>query len=464
MSQFNLFFFLLQYVGESERAVRQVFQRAKNSSPCVIFFDELDALCPRRSSSGGSGDSSARVVNQLLTEMDGMESRKGVFVMGATNRVDIIDPAVLRPGRLQKILYVDLPTAEERVDILKAITRNGTKPVLDSDVNFNSIASDMRCDAFSGADMSALVSEASAVAFKSYLRSGCTGQPKVSAKHFQDAFDKVKPSVSAKDRHRYELMKGERNLKTYPASLSRDGVVTPILPTDESIKETEDKVRPRGGIEKTGDSSTSTAAETTAKNEGKQLNEKGPKSDSIPPTDEPVKEKEDNLHPVGALEKNRTPSTVEKEAKRKQLNEKGPKSDANGHDTRSEESDTDLDKCKNSKTHPRFLLDMEVRVKDSAPDKSQAGQEGCLTRIVNEDMSCLLKLNDGREIRVNQENLEPFIPDINEPCKLLTSHDTEEIATMKEYLENDEDNVIVEFKSGKVHKISIDQLCKVSLK
>lgn len=101
--------------------MRQCFMRARNSAPCVIFFDELDALCPKRS----EGDSSAtsRVVNQMLTEMDGVEGRKDVFLMAASNRPDIIDPAVLRPGRLDKILYVGLPCASDRVDILRALTK-----------------------------------------------------------------------------------------------------------------------------------------------------------------------------------------------------------------------------------------------------------------------------------------------------------------------------------------------------
>jgi ribosome biogenesis ATPase len=113
---------LNMYVGESEKAVRQCFQRARNSAPCVIFFDELDALCPKRSDSG-EGGASMRVVNQMLTEMDGIESRKGVFLMAASNRPEIVDPAVLRPGRLDKILYVGIPSASDRVDILNALTK-----------------------------------------------------------------------------------------------------------------------------------------------------------------------------------------------------------------------------------------------------------------------------------------------------------------------------------------------------
>lgn len=113
---------LNMYVGESERAVRQCFQRARNSTPCVIFFDEFDSLCPKRSDTGENNGSS-RLVNQLLTEMDGFEDRKGVFLMAATNRPDIVDPAVMRPGRLDKILYVGLPALDDRVEILKAVMK-----------------------------------------------------------------------------------------------------------------------------------------------------------------------------------------------------------------------------------------------------------------------------------------------------------------------------------------------------
>ncbi|KAJ2793244.1 Ribosome biogenesis ATPase rix7, partial [Coemansia guatemalensis] len=110
-----------KYVGDSERAVRQVFSRARASSPCVVFFDELDALCSRRG--GDQSEASARVVNTLLTEIDGMEARKGVYVIAATNRPDIIDPAMLRPGRLDKLLYVELPTSAERADILRTLSK-----------------------------------------------------------------------------------------------------------------------------------------------------------------------------------------------------------------------------------------------------------------------------------------------------------------------------------------------------
>jgi ribosome biogenesis ATPase len=106
---------LNKYVGESERAVRQVFARARASAPCVVFFDELDALCPRRGGEGAGGGQessgvSERVVNQLLTEMDGLDVRRSIFVLAATNRPELIDPAMLRPGRLDRLVFVPLPS------------------------------------------------------------------------------------------------------------------------------------------------------------------------------------------------------------------------------------------------------------------------------------------------------------------------------------------------------------------
>uniref|UniRef100_A0AAR2KEZ0 AAA+ ATPase domain-containing protein n=1 Tax=Pygocentrus nattereri TaxID=42514 RepID=A0AAR2KEZ0_PYGNA len=190
---------LNMYVGESERAVRQVFQRGRNSAPCVIFFDEIDALCPRRS--GHESGASVRVVNQLLTEMDGLETRRQVFIMAATNRPDIIDPAVLRPGRLDKTLYVGLPPPADRHAILVTITKGGTKPRLESDVSLEAVAHDDRCDCFTGADLSALVREASVNALKAHLCSQTSlthTDIKVSRQNFEEAFKKVRPSVSRK--------------------------------------------------------------------------------------------------------------------------------------------------------------------------------------------------------------------------------------------------------------------------
>ncbi|KAJ2366951.1 Ribosome biogenesis ATPase rix7 [Coemansia sp. RSA 2610] len=204
-----------KYVGDSERAVRQVFSRARASSPCVIFFDELDALCSRRS--GEQSEASARVVNTLLTEIDGMEARKKVYVIAATNRPDIIDPAMLRPGRLDKLLYVELPTPAERTEILRTLSK---KTPLGSDVCMDAIAQDKRCDGFSGADLAGLVREASVAALRSIVFSaGAVAtnsaskpeqqRPKivVTRAHFDAALQRTAPSVSAADMKRYEALR-----------------------------------------------------------------------------------------------------------------------------------------------------------------------------------------------------------------------------------------------------------------
>ncbi|CAF1090058.1 unnamed protein product [Rotaria sordida] len=200
---------LNMYVGESERAVRQVFQRARDSNPCVIFFDEIDALCPRRTAHDTG--STARVVNQLLTEMDGVDqttASKRVYVMAATNRMDILDPAILRPGRLDKHIYVGLPNAQERLDILRTITKNGTRPPLASDVNLQAMSDDERCHGYTGADLAALIREASEIAMTEHiLKSLPTDNACVHQSHIDRAFSKILPSVSEKDRRRYEELR-----------------------------------------------------------------------------------------------------------------------------------------------------------------------------------------------------------------------------------------------------------------
>ncbi|KAF8840933.1 ribosome biogenesis ATPase RIX7 [Paxillus ammoniavirescens] len=210
---------LNKYVGESERAVRQVFSRARASSPCVVFFDELDALVPRRDDS--LSDSSARVVNTLLTELDGLDSRKSVYVIAATNRPDMIDPAMVRPGRLDKLLYVDLPSAEERAEILRTLMR---KVPLYDDAAGSGAAVLIRdsCEGYSGADLAAVVREAGVVALRRVLGSlesmdeesaggGTQERPRVVVmlEDFVRAVDKLGPSVSAAQRRKYEALRSK---------------------------------------------------------------------------------------------------------------------------------------------------------------------------------------------------------------------------------------------------------------
>lgn len=195
---------LNMYVGESERAVRTCFRRARNSAPCVIFFDEFDALCPRRTSQDHNG--AARVVNQLLTEMDGIETREGVFVLAASNRPDIIDPAVLRPGRLDRVMYVGMPAREDRYDILQKLTKGGTKPHLGPDVDLQVIAG--LSDGYTGADLAGLVRAAATNALTNHIANGTLdGDIFVSFEDFRTALAKCKPSVSSKEQLHYEKLR-----------------------------------------------------------------------------------------------------------------------------------------------------------------------------------------------------------------------------------------------------------------
>ena len=110
---------LTMWFGESEANVRELFDKARQAAPCVLFFDELDSIARSRGSSLGDSGAGDRVANQLLTEMDGMGSKKNVFIIGATNRPDIIDPALLRPGRLDQLIYIPLPDEKSRIQIFK---------------------------------------------------------------------------------------------------------------------------------------------------------------------------------------------------------------------------------------------------------------------------------------------------------------------------------------------------------
>ncbi|KNE58439.1 hypothetical protein AMAG_04009 [Allomyces macrogynus ATCC 38327] len=195
---------LNKYVGESERAVRQVFARARASAPCVIFFDEIDAIAPRRDDA--KSEVAARVVNTFLTELDGMESRRNVYVIAATNRPDTVDPAMLRPGRLDKLLYVELPTPEERGEILNTVARARKTP-LDPSIDLAALALRPECDGFTGADLSSLITEASNVAIdKAFEAELPVDELVVKPEHFEIALKKMRPSVNAMDRASYALI------------------------------------------------------------------------------------------------------------------------------------------------------------------------------------------------------------------------------------------------------------------
>ena len=186
---------LSKWVGESEKGVREIFRKARQAAPCIIFFDELDAIAPTR---GDHGDShvTERVISQFLTEMDGLEILTNVVVIGATNRPDIIDPALLRPGRFDRILYVPPPDRESRVQIIKIHTK---KKPLAEDVNIEELAD--KTDGYTGADIASLSSAAVMLALREHITKypdskeaeKQTKDLKINMKHFEDAMKKIRP-------------------------------------------------------------------------------------------------------------------------------------------------------------------------------------------------------------------------------------------------------------------------------
>jgi len=188
-----------KWVGESERAIRELFRKARQVAPAVIFIDEIDALAPMRGLGVGDSMVTERVVSQLLTEVDGLEKLEGVVVIGATNRPDIIDPALLRPGRFDRIIYVPPPDLKARLEIFKVHTKHMP---LAEDVSLEKLAE--MTEGYTGADIAAVCREAAITALRE------TGKPtKVTMRHFEKALGKVKPSVSKEDLMRYERIAEE---------------------------------------------------------------------------------------------------------------------------------------------------------------------------------------------------------------------------------------------------------------
>lgn len=202
------------WFGESEANVRDVFDKARAAAPCVMFFDELDSIAKARGGSlgdaGGAGD---RVLNQILTEMDGMNAKKNVFVIGATNRPDQIDTALLRPGRLDQLIYIPLPDEASRLSVLNATLR---KSPIAKDVDLALIAK--HTQGFSGADLTEICQRACKLAIresiaKEILREKIEDKmdededpvPEITRAHFEEAMRYARRSVSDNDIRRYEM-------------------------------------------------------------------------------------------------------------------------------------------------------------------------------------------------------------------------------------------------------------------
>jgi transitional endoplasmic reticulum ATPase len=183
---------LSKWVGESEKGVREIFRKARQAAPCVVFFDELDAIAPRRGGSEGDSHVTERVISQMLTEMDGLEDLKGVVVIGATNRPDIIDEALLRPGRFDRILEVPRPSSEGRKQILQIHTK---KKPLDKSVDLDRLVE--LTDGMTGADIVVMVNAAVMSAIKERVSAGKKEDDKskklqITMKHFEGAIEKMK--------------------------------------------------------------------------------------------------------------------------------------------------------------------------------------------------------------------------------------------------------------------------------
>ena len=173
-----------KYVGESERAVRELFRKAADAAPALVFLDEVDALAPRRGQSADSGVAD-RVVAALLTELDGAEPLRDVIVVGATNRPELIDPALLRPGRLERLVYVPPPDATARAEILRVAGRN--TPLAD-DVDLDALGAAL--EGYSAADCTAVLREAALTAMRESLDA-----TEVTAAHIAAARAAVPPSL-----------------------------------------------------------------------------------------------------------------------------------------------------------------------------------------------------------------------------------------------------------------------------
>ncbi|MEM2066932.1 MAG: AAA family ATPase, partial [Nitrososphaerota archaeon] len=200
-----------KWVGESEKAIREVFRKARQAAPCIIFLDEIETIAPRKDILDDSSGVTHRVASQLLAEMDGIEELREVVVIGATNRPDLMDPSILRPGRFDRLIYVPPPDDKGRYEVLRIYTRSMP---LAPDVDLQKLAA--MTEGYSGADLESLCREAA----MSALRRDRDVQ-QVSWNDFQDALKTVKPSVTPTMLKEYE--KVSENLRGAEKSLPMFG-------------------------------------------------------------------------------------------------------------------------------------------------------------------------------------------------------------------------------------------------
>lgn len=241
---------LTMWFGESEANVREVFDKARGAAPCVLFFDELDSVgIARGSSQGDAGGAGDRVLNQLLTEMDGVGGKKNLFFIGATNRPDILDEALIRPGRLDQLIYIPLPDKPSRVSVLKAVLR---KSPVAPNINFDFLGD--LTDGFTGADITELCQRATKAAIresieaeeqrKALMRENPDGDqamaeamedpvPVITRKHFEEALAAARKSVTSYDLDKFEQFRRKYD-PAYAAKVAGSTTVKINWPEDTS--------------------------------------------------------------------------------------------------------------------------------------------------------------------------------------------------------------------------------------
>jgi transitional endoplasmic reticulum ATPase len=203
---------LSMWVGKSEEGMRKIFERARQVAPCIVFFDEIDALAGKRGAETGT-KVTERVLNQMLAEMDGLEDMHDVLIIGATNRPDMLDSALLRPGRFDKILLVNSPDEQGRENILRIHTKN--MPIPDKEKLIKAFAK--LTEGYTGADIESLVRESALIALRENIES-----KEVTKKHFDEAFRKIKPSITKSTVEVYKKVE-ENFLKSAKAALPEGG-------------------------------------------------------------------------------------------------------------------------------------------------------------------------------------------------------------------------------------------------
>ncbi|MBP7299537.1 MAG: AAA family ATPase, partial [Methanoculleus sp.] len=241
---------LSKWVGESERGVRQIFRKARQAAPSIIFFDEIDALVPKRGTYMGSSHVTESVVSQILTELDGLVELKNVMVLGATNRPDMLDEALLRPGRLDRVIYVPPPDRESRRKIFEVYLRN--KDILAKDVNIDELVD--RTEGYVGADIEALVREAKLAAMREFItamgekseeeRRQAIGNVRITKKHFEEALGRVKGTLDLERLEDYERQawkflynQEQRSLLEEASSLIKRARLQETGKTEQEVKD-----------------------------------------------------------------------------------------------------------------------------------------------------------------------------------------------------------------------------------